>query len=78
MVKAILAGDTTPRGPFSRLGWIGDAFGWMQEILGNSIKFTGEVLQYNATGNKAALTLLGLLGEPGALQAKFLTEVSAP
>ena len=41
VVKAILAGDTTPRGPFSRLGWIGDAFGWMQEILGNSIKFTG-------------------------------------
>ena len=52
VVKAILAG-TTSSGPFSRLGWIGDAFEWMQKFLGNSIKFTGDVLQYNATGNFA-------------------------
>ncbi len=50
-VEAILGGDTIPRGPFSRVGWIEEALQWMQEIVGHTIKFTGEVRQYNATGN---------------------------
>jgi hypothetical protein len=53
IVKAILAGETGLRGPFSRVGWIKEAVEWMCAEVGHDIAFTGEVCQYNACGSFA-------------------------
>jgi hypothetical protein len=63
-VKAILPGAGNARGPFSRLGWIDEALEWMQAVAGHSVTFTGEVHQYNATGN-FALARFATQGGPG-------------
>ncbi|HEY2470920.1 MAG TPA: hypothetical protein VGI45_24210 [Terracidiphilus sp.] len=53
VIKVIISGDVRSRGPFSRLGWVDEALEWMQEVVGRSIRFTGEVRQYNASGSFA-------------------------
>ena len=68
-VEAILGSATIPRGPFSRVGWIEEALQWMQEIVGRTIKFTGEVRQYNATGNFTLARFATLSGPPYWIKA---------
>ena len=62
MVKVILAGDTCPHGPFSRLGWIRDAMEWICAEVGREIAFTGEVCQYNASARFALLRFATQVG----------------
>ncbi len=52
-IKAILAGDGSTRGPFSRVGWIQEAMEWMRAEVGHDVEFTGEVRQFNASGSFA-------------------------
>jgi len=49
-VTAILAGNGSTRGPFSRIGWIQEAMAWMRAEVGHDVAFTGEVRQLNASG----------------------------
>jgi len=64
VVKVILTGDTRSCGPFSRLGWIDEALEWMRAAAGYRVAFSGEVRQYNATGN-FTLARFATLNGPG-------------
>jgi hypothetical protein len=75
VVKAILAGDTGLRGPFSRLGWIQESMQWLRAEVGQGITFTGEIRQYNASASFALVRFatqagpaywLKATGEPNA------------
>jgi aminoglycoside phosphotransferase (APT) family kinase protein len=50
-IKAILAGNGSTRGPFSRIGWIQEAMEWMRAEVGHGIAFTGDIRQFNAGGS---------------------------
>jgi len=56
-VTSILAGEKNAHGPFSRLGWIGEAMEWMRAEAGHSAAFTGEIRQYNASASFALIRL---------------------
>jgi len=61
-IKAILAGNGSTRGPFSRIGWIQEAMEWMRAEVGHEIPFTAEIHQYNAG---AAFALVRFAAETG-------------
>ena len=52
-IKAILDGNGSARGPFSRIGWIQEAMEWMRAEVGHDIVFTGDIHQFNAGGSFA-------------------------
>lgn len=58
---AILASDGSVLGPFSRVGWIGEAIHWLRTELGPDVSFLDEIRQYNASG-RFALVRFGTQG----------------
>jgi len=73
-VGAILAGDERGLGPFSRMGWIGEAIEWLSEF-GPDVSFRDDIRQYNASGRFALVRFgtqrgpvcwLKATGEPNA------------
>jgi hypothetical protein len=49
-VRSMLACETGGRGPFSRIGWCGEAIEWLRDTVGRDVMFTEEIRQYNAGG----------------------------
>jgi hypothetical protein len=63
-LRNVLAGDTTGKDPFARIGWIGDVQQWIRgEVHGRSVSFSDDIQQFNAGGG-FSLVRLGTLEGP--------------
>jgi hypothetical protein len=57
-LEAILTGDPGDRGPFSRLGWVGDVKSWIKaSVYDHEVEFSEHIRQLNAGGNFALVRL---------------------
>jgi hypothetical protein len=56
LIDRLLTGDTTGRGPFSRLGWIEEALDWISGATNvDRSRFTEDVEQFNASPSSSLL-----------------------
>jgi phosphotransferase family enzyme len=53
VVEAILIGKSGTRGPFSRLGWIGEAIEWLRAVVGYKVVDARKIRQYGGGGHFA-------------------------
>jgi hypothetical protein len=64
LIDKLLAGGTTGRGPFFRLGWIEEALHWISGIINvDRSQFTEDTKQLNAS-SRSSLIKVGLTGSP--------------
>ncbi|MBB6143721.1 hypothetical protein HNQ77_001670 [Silvibacterium bohemicum] len=50
-VASILSNNADDRGPFARIGWVGEVQEWIQrEVHSRDIRFSEDILQFNAGG----------------------------
>jgi hypothetical protein len=64
LIDRLLAGGTTGRGPFSRLGWIEEVLHWISGVTNvDRSQFTRDTKQLNAS-SRSSLIKVGLKGSP--------------